>query len=433
MASPISVRLSLNRGHLRAHAPATVFAAVELAPVVVTAVAMAPNGMPSVVRAAPPPLNVVLLVDRSGSMAGEKFENASQAALKLTEALSPNDRIGIISFASHARVELPLSLALDERVIQEAIRRISVLGGTNIYEALKLAYEQLQQGARPETLSRVVLLTDGRPTSGKRDVRDFEQLSALLREQGISVTTLGVGEDYNHELLTRIATVGGGLWYHIEDPRTLPAVLREQAAEMTRTVVIHPELELTPLPGAELTSVHSVKPMLTEVPGVRKVDGAWRVPLRDVVMGDDQVLVARIKLPARPPGVFRALRAQVRGAFDEASISYTDDIQLYNKETDAFPRILLTSTEGTVLLRRGIERHDRTAIRQAETMLKTVQTDPAAATVMHNRPVAGEVVTALRTAHEQTAVKKDLSEAEKKQLIAETTIIGRRRSPEGGS
>src|SRR5439155_1731311 len=124
-------------------------------------------------------------------------------------------------------------------------------------------------------VNRVILLTDGNPTVGKTDGREFVSLAQNMREAGITITAIGIGTDYNESLLQKVAESAGGLWHHIDAGKgDLPQVFQDQAAQMAGTVVSNPELKVSIMPGSELADAYSVRPVLNRLPRPKLEVGA---------------------------------------------------------------------------------------------------------------------------------------------------------------
>jgi hypothetical protein len=142
---------------------------------------------------------LVLLIDKSGSMAGPKIAIARQAAVGATEELGPDDLLGIVTFDFEARWLVPLMPAKNDRRIQRLIAGLEASGGTNIYPALVLAQEGLKK-AEAE-IHHVILISDG----FNQNVEDFKGLVERMGRDGISVSTIGVGASFDPVLLSSIA------------------------------------------------------------------------------------------------------------------------------------------------------------------------------------------------------------------------------------
>jgi uncharacterized protein YegL len=416
---------TVNRGYLKSGSEAVVFLAMDILP-------PAACQVPNLFR----PLNVCIAIDRSGSMNEEKkLDMAKLAASQLIQSLKPSDYASIVTFADSVCVEVPSRPVTDISFFNYAINAMKAKGLTDIYSALNTSFQEMarQRGSFTEQpLSRIILLTDGQPTKGKDKVDEFVPLCTDMRRNDISVTALGVGSDYNEQLLSGIASTTGGIWYHVTDPQNLPSIFAEELEEMKTVVMTKPELYIQPMSGAELSEIHKIRPMLNLVQNAETADGRYRIPLADVVGCQPQNVVAKVHLPARPDGQYRIAKAELRSGRTSVSkdivVNYTSDPNLYAKETDPYPRVLLMTSEGTILLRNGIADGDPTKISQAQTIVKATFQDLNAQTVVRNN----ELIRELKDRFDDTtatviSTKGKLSEEDKKKALSETTVIKRKR------
>jgi uncharacterized protein YegL len=416
VASSSAMKCTVNRSYVKANAGGVVFVAIDFTP-------------PQVATVYRQNMNVSLAVDCSGSMSGGKLTRAKESALALSQQLSPNDIISVVSFESHAKVKLKATKAYDSTAIQGAIEKIELGGGTNMYGGLEHSYkETLKNSGNAGTISRVLLLTDGQPTEGKTNDNDFVKLAQKIRDDGITITTLGIGNDYNDALLTKIAQTGGGLWYHIRDPsRDLGEIFKEQVTQMIGTLVRNPVLKMRLMPGAEFSQAFAVKPMLTQLPNPIGADNQYQIPIKDLISGQEQNLVFKIRFPSRQPGLFRLLRAELQNNSQDLTVTYTIDPKLYEPELDPYPRALLRLSEATVVMRNGIASNDQTVARNADTILREITADGNLATVVKKNPVVGDVLTALQGTKLKMS-KGPISESDKKQMMQESTFIGKKKT-----
>ena len=167
-----------------------------------------------------PSLAMCLVIDRSGSMGGQKLELAKDAAKAAVELLSPQDFAAIIAFDNEPYVIVPMQSTASTASILSAISTIEAAGGTNIYPALVEAYEQLRR--IPARLKHVILLTDGYSAPG-----DFEGIARQLAREQITVSTVGVG-DADNVLLKMIADIGRGRHYASDDPQAIPQIFAKE-------------------------------------------------------------------------------------------------------------------------------------------------------------------------------------------------------------
>lgn len=147
--------------------------------------------------------------------------------------------------------------------------------------------------------------------------------------------------------------------------------------------------------------------------------------------------MAKVRVPARPKGRYRIAQVELASAEGvmpcDVVVTYTDDSSLYSKESDPYPRVLLLTSQGTILLREGVSSSDETVISQAQTILKGALSDPNALTVVKTNELAKDLVARFNNSYEATVIKMGvLSEEEKKQVISETTIIKKEKNQQEG-
>lgn len=174
---------------------------------------------------------IALVIDKSGSMEGEKIELAKEAARATVELLGPSDSIGVIGFDANPNRVVRMQSAGNRLQILRDIGRLAAGGGTAIFPALDAAFSDLETvRAR---FRHVILLTDG-----NTDEAGIPSLAAAMRAAGITVSTVGIGSDVNRALLTEIADVGGGRSHFTADARNIPRIFVRETTEAMRNSVV---------------------------------------------------------------------------------------------------------------------------------------------------------------------------------------------------
>lgn len=173
-------------------------------------------------------LGMVIVIDRSGSMAGEKIAMARQAAIGSVGLLSRLDRIGVIAFNSTAEWIVPFRLADDRAEITQRVSLLYDGGGTSLYPALEQAQAALL--AASTNLKHMIVLTDGQSAPGP-----FETLAERCGEAGITISTIAVGPDADRALLARIAQQSGGRMYVADSARPLPQIFARETVLASRS------------------------------------------------------------------------------------------------------------------------------------------------------------------------------------------------------
>lgn len=182
-----------------------------------------------------PNIAIALVIDRSGSMSGQKLEAAKESARVTTEVLNPTDMIGVIAHDSQPTVIVPMQKAANRMRISSQISRISAGGGTQIYPALREAYDILQPiNAK---VKHVIVLSDGQaPRSGIPDLCDD------MRANKITISAVGIA-DADRNLLREITERGGGRLYFTDDLAALPRIFMKETTEAQKSALVEANIK----------------------------------------------------------------------------------------------------------------------------------------------------------------------------------------------
>lgn len=215
-----------------------------------------PCSLDVLVRVTPPvlerqqqrlPLNVCLVIDRSGSMGGEKIALTRQAASWVTRSLQPQDQLSVVLFDDQVEVLLPTTRVTDKERIQRLIASIQVNGSTALFDGWKCGAAQACLGQEDGNLSRVVLLTDGQANVGETNPDTICTSVHGVSEKGVQTTTMGFGRDYNETLLRSMAASGEGNHFFLETPDQIGRFFELELDGLCATVGTRVRLALRPL------------------------------------------------------------------------------------------------------------------------------------------------------------------------------------------
>jgi len=194
------------------------------------------------------PLNIGVVIDRSGSMAGQKLRDAIEATKRIVNRLNAQDRCAIVTFDHHAALladSLPVTSA-QRHLIDAALSSVRSGGSTNISDGWQMAVDRLQKNHTSGTyVSRVLLLTDGQANQGIRAADQLANLASIYAQQGISLSTYGLGLHYNEELLDLLAQHGLGNHHFMTQSSDIDGYFQHELAEMFGVVIQRAELTVT--------------------------------------------------------------------------------------------------------------------------------------------------------------------------------------------
>lgn len=242
----------------------------------------------------PASVNLSIVIDRSGSMKGKRLDNALAAARGMVDRLNDGDVVSVIAYDTQSEV-LVAPTTIDERSrsrVRAGIAGIVARGDTCISCALDSAMTALSQ--RQGMVNRILLLTDGEPTSGVKDVSGFRSIASRARGLGTSIATVGVDVDYNERVLSALAQESNGRHYFVENAGSLARIFEQERAGLKKTVAKETELEVALAPGVKVLQVFDRT--------FRREGDRLFVPLGSFSGGDQKTLLVKLEVPRGAEG-----------------------------------------------------------------------------------------------------------------------------------
>ena len=371
------------------------------------------------------PLNLCLVLDRSGSMSEKPLEMVKKAAISIIEKLNPGDRISVVAFDHRAKVIIPNQEVTDLEPIKQKIRLMVADGGTAIDEGLRLGLKEVA-AHKQHSVSRIFLLTDGENEHG--DNNRCLRLAELSAEYNVTIDTLGFGEHWNQDVLEQISDSAQGTLAYIEQPNQAVSEFerlftRAQSVGLTNstlTVELMPKVRLS-----ELKPVAQVAPETVELP-VQLEGNYFTVRLGDLMMDRPRIVLINLYINQLPPGTHKIAAVQLRyddpGANQEnlhsdvliLSLESQDLYQAKPSDTVRNHILTLAKYRQTQIAESKLQDGDRTG---AATMLQT-----AAKTALQLGDKEGATI--LQTNATRLQIGKDLSQSDRKKtrLVSKTIL-----------
>lgn len=182
------------------------------------------------------PVNVSIVIDKSGSMQGDKIEQARSAAIQAVERMRDSDIVSVVAYDSSVTVVVPATKASDREMIKQKIRSITASGNTALFAGVSKGAAELRKFLNEKMVNRVILLSDGLANVGPKTPSELEELGQSLIKEGISVSTLGLGLGYNEDLMSRLAVSSSGNHVFIEDAENLVQVFQNEFDDVLSVV-----------------------------------------------------------------------------------------------------------------------------------------------------------------------------------------------------
>ncbi|MEY4174531.1 MAG: hypothetical protein RI900_1696 [Actinomycetota bacterium] len=295
-----------------------------------------------VAPAAPPsdraPIDLVLVLDRSGSMSGDPLRSVREAAAKVLRSVGPDDRVAVVAFDDQVTLVLPLVHHADTDQAAAAVRSIHSGGSTNLSAGWFKALELLDGSPRPHAVRRIVLLTDGHANAGLRDIEQLGPIVRAGRDRGITTSCIGFADGYDERFLAGVADSGGGDDYWCAGPDQANDVFTAELGVLANLVAQNVSVEIRPTPAVAAAEVLNDFPVV-EVPGGRQVS------LGDAMGGERRRVVTKFHLrPASAQGDVHVADLVIRW------VSMVGDPELH---TVTVP-VRLTAGDGEVVIDAGV-------------------------------------------------------------------------------
>lgn len=182
------------------------------------------------------PANVVIVLDKSGSMRGDKLLNAKEAAKMAVNLLSENDILSIVSYDSTVNVLVPATKVSDKRSIRRAIDRMNANGKTALFAGVSKGAAEIRKFLDKDRVNRIILMSDGQANIGPSSPTELGDLGASLSKDGITVTTIGLGTGYNEDLMANLAGYSDGNHAFVKDAEDLAKVFKYEFGDVLSVV-----------------------------------------------------------------------------------------------------------------------------------------------------------------------------------------------------
>lgn len=234
------------------------------------------------------PLNISLVLDRSGSMAGDKMENAKRTAKAVIDRLGPEDMVSIVNYDDQVEVSFAQGPVRDKEDLRRRIDRISDRGSTALAAGMQEGYRQVQSKKREGYVNRVLLLTDGLANVGLTDPTAIRRITRdEYTNRGIAISTFGLGADYNEDLLTGMAEVGGGNYYFIERGEQIAGIFDRELKGLLNVLALDAKATIKLPSGTMCEKVYGYP--------YDVVDGAITIRLSDIYANDEKGVLIRLR------------------------------------------------------------------------------------------------------------------------------------------
>lgn len=255
------------------------------------------------------PLNIALVIDRSGSMTGAKLAYVKKAADYLIDKLNDKDILSIVVYESQVGVLQKSAAVTDKNYLHEVIASIETAGGTNLGGGMTEGFTQVKNAYKSGYVNRVLLLSDGLANEGISNPVVLQNTAKKwFNGESISISTFGVGNDYNENLMTALAENGGGNYYYIKEPTQIPELFEKEINGLLTLVAKQATLRFTLPAGLVITRVYG---------GNYEMDkNIMTINLKDVFANETKGILVKFRIK---PGINTDLPIVTHLNFEDAT------------------------------------------------------------------------------------------------------------------
>jgi len=251
------------------------------------------------------PLNLCLVLDRSTSMQGMRLQQVKEATRQIIDKLQHEDALGIVVFSDRAEVLLPSQRNVDKAVAKSTASTIQPSGGTEMLQGLLAGLNEIERNRSDTSVNHLILLTDGQTYGDEQGC--LEQAEAAGVRQ-ISLSTMGIGSDWNEDLLDQMAALSGGVSTYIDSPRKVVDIFKDTVRSLGLVVARELVMSINAKSGVRLQEAFQITPHIRrlESPGDKMVLGP---------LGTDQgkAILMEFRIQGHPVGDQQLMRITVEG------------------------------------------------------------------------------------------------------------------------
>ncbi|CAM4179643.1 VWA domain-containing protein [Paenibacillus alkaliterrae] len=319
------------------------------------------------------PMNVSLVLDRSGSMEGTPLAFSKKACQFVTDQLSKSDQLSMVAFDDQVQTIFAQQNVTHKDLMKKQIETIGTGGCTNLSGGLLQGIQYVKQGQKEGSVNRVILLSDGHANEGITDSAKLQSIAKEFSSMGVGITTMGVGDGFDEELMEGIADHGGGNFYFIAKPEDIPSIFSKELEGLMSVIAQNVQLTIKPSESVSINHIYGYK--------LENTDQGLRLSLGDVFDQETKSILVELSFHPHAAGKHKALDIQ----WDYADVtngaklyslqfaveaSFTNDFNLLGQAPNSHVEKQVKITETALAIEHAIDAFDSG---DEETGLKLLQ------------------------------------------------------------
>ncbi len=325
-------------------------------------------------------VNLAIVLDKSGSMnSSRKIQEARNAAVAALKMLRQGDVFSVISYDSSARVIVPSTAvtARNRDAAIEQIRSINPGGSTALFGGVSLGANEVRKNSKENFVNRIILLSDGLANVGPSTPAELGRFGASLIKENISVSTIGVGVDYNEDLMTALSQNSDGNFYYVENSGDLPRIFSKELGSALKVAAKSIRVKITCPEGVKPQGIlgHQCR-----------IDGnTIEMNFNQVYGGHEKSLILQVEVPPKSAGSqadvarvevdYKGLEGKYKHrVVDAVTASFSADQQLISKNINRKVQADVAVQKGAVLREEAVQQADQGNFVEAKQKLQQAAT-----------------------------------------------------------
>ena len=319
-----------------------------------------------------PPVNVAIVLDKSGSMAGDKMRKAKMAAINAVNRLQANDIISIIAYDNGVQVLVPATKVSDKEAIIKQIQSLDAQGGTALFSGVSKGAAEVRKFIKKESVNRVILLSDGQANQGPSSPAELGELGVSLIKENISVSTIGLGNGYNDDLMIRLASKSDGNHIFAETPQQLIAAFNRELGDVLSVVAQEIVININCAPGVRPVRVLGREAEIQE----QKV----LVHMNQINSKQEKFIILEVEIPSADSGStqkiastsvsYSNMQTKVSHSLSsQLAVRFSKDQKLIDKSLDQNTMIACISLQATLRNGQAMKLRDQGKVQEAQQIL----------------------------------------------------------------
>lgn len=320
------------------------------------------------------PINVALVLDRSGSMSGSPIQYSKEACKFVVEQMSQNDLLSLVAFDHEVQTVFAPQNITYKDAMKKQIDAIDARGSTNLSGGLVAGAKHVLDHKHEGWVQRVILLSDGHANHGVTDPQDLAQIAKEFNTMGTRITTMGVGEGFDEELMESIADQGGGNFYFIEQPDQIPDLFAKELEGLLSVVGQNLQIKLKPTDYCKITSIYGYQPIEDQ--------GTLLLNIGDIYHHETKSILVELALYPHAKGTHEVLGVEINyvdvtegvifvSEHEKIELEFTNDLHLIDESLNPNVEKQIQITQSAKVIEEAMQAFDAGDIERGQMLIRS--------------------------------------------------------------